>query len=246
MRPVEAVDLEPVAGVEGRVGPADPGQGGRGPVGRDQGIARTDLKETRAGGDQGGDLGDVAVIEQAGDGLAARCGAAGHPLLKAIERAGDHGDLDPRLDGRREHRHPAAVREPDATDPIRVNLRPARQRVDGPEHVAQVLGDQEPPERLEGDERRPAGISASLRPTTAAAERRQAGGRDDVAAADELPPVIIVVRRDRLLPLGRVVAADHGVVAEIAMPMDGDDAGAFPRTPARQEQIHGQRFDPLR
>ncbi len=153
------IDAELGLGAEGAIGAGHPVEGGLDPLGVEQLVAAADLPEAGARGDQRADLGYVTIGQEVGDQLAAGGGAGCQPLLEAVQRAGDHRDLDPRVERRGEHRHPAAIREPDAADSPRIDRRVCGDKVERPEDVAEVLGHQQPAQELHADEGGGAGVA---------------------------------------------------------------------------------------
>src|SRR5688572_3478418 len=112
---LEAVHHELVIGPERLVGEAHTRKRLLRPPGRDKTIARAGLPDARARCDERTDLRNVAVLEEPRDDLRAATVKAADALLHDVECARHNSGADPRLEGRGEHRHPAAVREPHAS-----------------------------------------------------------------------------------------------------------------------------------
>ena len=149
-------------------------------------------------------------------------------LLHDVQRAGNHGDPNARLDRRRKHGHPAAVRQADAADPVRIDRAVASQELEGPQGVAQVLAHQVPAQQLHPHECHGASVVAavSLRRVEAATERREARGYHDIALADELEPEVIVRGFDVLCSLRSAVNAHDRIVAEGPVTVERQNARA--------------------
>src|SRR5207247_1272737 len=137
-----------------------------------------------------------ADVEDAGDVVVDAVRDAHDAVGKPVEVATDHADLDPRLQSRGEQSDRSAAGDAHAGDPVRIELRPRLQVVDGAHHVPGAPADH----RLAEQER--------------GAGRGLAGG----GAGPTAPGAVIAAMAEaKWLDGERRVAVSHGLQGEVVL-----------------------------
>src|SRR5579885_524685 len=122
MTALETVHPQGFFGIQCSISTAQPLQRPVRPLGGNEPIAGADFPNAGTRRDQRADPGHAAIAQQPRNDLGTTAITYGHTFLHHVEGTRNHGDSDARLQGSRQHGHPAAVGKANAGEAFRIDL----------------------------------------------------------------------------------------------------------------------------